>query len=883
MAKTIGSLLVKIAANTKDLEKGLASAERSIDRTARKLNRVGSSLTTFVTLPLAALGTASVLAASNLESMEKGLESIMGDAEAAKKEMELLRKEALKPGLSFEQALKGSVRLQAVELDAETARRAISAFGNALALVGGSSEDLDGVTLALTQIASKGKISAEEINQLAERVPQIRIALKDAFGTADTEKLQKMNIDFKQFIDGVVGSLEQLPKAESGMKNMLENMRMKLQESAQIIGKSLFPVVERLIGSFSKLADRFAALSPKQQDSIVKWGLIAAAAGPVLQILGKLTGALGSSIGIIRSVVGGVHMWAGSMAIIQQEVRATMAVHAMLGNNVSHSTVLIQRLTKAWQGLSMVTKASVIGIAIAAVAGLAIALSNANREASTAEKIQARLNDVTAQVASSISAEKVEAEALVRAIKDENTAKADKLKALKDLQTIAPEYFDGIKLEGDYTKTTTEALKSYIEALKQKATAQAVAQELAEIDMQMANVNERMQEAKPDVLASLWNVIKSGGSAIQFAGQQTETWSKNIITNRNALLEQKKALEEMLDTMGGTAGPKARKRTPEGGDKDKKKDTLEDYMARLEETKRKALQLEQVIRAVYNTMLGGFSSGSPDQLEALAIKPLDGEAFKMPPIKMALDTAEAETASARFFKVTTDQGDRWVLEQKNKFADGLSTIGKSLADRMKASFEAIEVPYIGDTKENLANLNAELQKNQDILRDKSGSKESREAAKAQIKILEKQIQLEKDKGNIALQAAKASINAIREEIKAQLALAVSKAITNALGTGPFGIILAAGAAAATVALFDKFVPKLAKGGVVSGPTMAVVGDNIGATRGNPEVVAPLKDLGGMGGQNIQLSGSFRIHREDMVLWIQDALHSYLRTSGRKIA
>lgn len=43
----------------------------------------------------------------------------------------------------------------------------------------------------------------------------------------------------------------------------------------------------------------------------------------------------------------------------------------------------------------------------------------------------------------------------------------------------------------------------------------------------------------------------------------------------------------------------------------------------------------------------------------------------------------------------------------------------------------------------------------------------------------------------------------------------------------------------------SLIPKLAKGGLVKAPTLAVVGDNPGASSGNPEVVAPLNKLKGI--------------------------------------
>lgn len=54
------------------------------------------------------------------------------------------------------------------------------------------------------------------------------------------------------------------------------------------------------------------------------------------------------------------------------------------------------------------------------------------------------------------------------------------------------------------------------------------------------------------------------------------------------------------------------------------------------------------------------------------------------------------------------------------------------------------------------------------------------------------------------------------------------------------------------------IPKLAKGGIVKAPTLAVVGDNAGANTGNPEVIAPLNKLQNMinasSGQDVVILG-----------------------------
>lgn len=93
--------------------------------------------------------------------------------------------------------------------------------------------------------------------------------------------------------------------------------------------------------------------------------------------------------------------------------------------------------------------------------------------------------------------------------------------------------------------------------------------------------------------------------------------------------------------------------------------------------------------------------------------------------------------------------------------------------------------------------------------------------------------------------------------------AFKKAFSNpwvALAAG----VAAIAAGAAFVALAKKPI-KLAKGGLAYGPTLAVVGDNPGATN-DPEVVAPLSKLRNfMGGQKLELVGdvAFELHGDTM--------------------
>jgi tape measure domain-containing protein len=209
---------------------------------------------------LSAFGIYAMKSAGDLEAMVLGLTAYAGSAEKAQQEVTRLQQVARLPGLGFREAIQGSARLQAVGFDARLAERALLGFGNALALVGGGKDDLDGVILGLSQIISKGTVSAEEINQIAERVPQIRQIMKTAFGTADTEAISK-RVTPQQFISKIIDALETLPKATEGAKNAFENFGDLFDRVVTQIGRALNTV---LLPAFNQLAGFFDYLENAQ-------------------------------------------------------------------------------------------------------------------------------------------------------------------------------------------------------------------------------------------------------------------------------------------------------------------------------------------------------------------------------------------------------------------------------------------------------------------------------------------------------------------------------------------------------------------------------------------------------------------------------------------
>lgn len=281
-------LIVQLDADLSGLDKGFTKADRTVSGFGDKVTSVGRGLTFGLTLPITGLGVAATAAAVKMDSLNRGMLAISRDASAARREIAQLQVVAQLPGLGFRDAIQGSIRLQNAGASADMARESLKQFGNAIALVGGGKAELDGVTLALTQILSSGKVLGQEIRQLQERVPQIRQAMIEAFGTARTEEIQKMGIASEEFIERINQVLAKLPRISGGALNALENLTDEAFKLGVALGDTLLPLVVDITGGLTAMAKSLAGV----EAGTLEWGVAAAGALAVLPLLTVAAGSL---------------------------------------------------------------------------------------------------------------------------------------------------------------------------------------------------------------------------------------------------------------------------------------------------------------------------------------------------------------------------------------------------------------------------------------------------------------------------------------------------------------------------------------------------------------------------------------------------------------
>lgn len=244
-----------------------------------ELSSLGGKMSQFVTLPTLFAAGKAFKDFADLEKLEIGLKQY-GESLKTVKELAKL------PNVNVEGAAQSLVQLRAIGVESKLAQRGITAFANAITAAGKSSTDLQPALANIAQMLSTNVVSAADVKELANRIPQARKALIQAFGTASGEELTKIGVG--KVVQGLIEQLEKLPKVGSGAGTAMEQFQDSMKFVSATMGESInraFNLTENIKGLgdwVEKLTEGFKSLSPNVQDQIIKFGALVAVIGPTL-------------------------------------------------------------------------------------------------------------------------------------------------------------------------------------------------------------------------------------------------------------------------------------------------------------------------------------------------------------------------------------------------------------------------------------------------------------------------------------------------------------------------------------------------------------------------------------------------------------------------
>ena len=288
---SLGDLVVKIGADTRDLNKQLGKVQREVRGMTSNITNLGKNMTRSITLPLAALGAAAVKSAADLETLETSFISLTGGAKQARDMVADLNKFTAETPFQLEAVGKAARQLIAAGTGIDEVNTQLQFLGDIAATSGSS---IDEIAAIFAKVQAKGKVELENLNQLAERGIPIFTALSEATGLLPSE-LGAGAVSVAQFNETLASFAEEGGFAEGAMKRLSETAAGRfstaldnLKLAGAELGKVLLPTISKLLEFITDLAQRFAALNGTTQQMIVEIGLMVAAIGPLIVVLPQI-------------------------------------------------------------------------------------------------------------------------------------------------------------------------------------------------------------------------------------------------------------------------------------------------------------------------------------------------------------------------------------------------------------------------------------------------------------------------------------------------------------------------------------------------------------------------------------------------------------------
>lgn len=217
-------VLQKVGNSLKSItRKALTAPIKILDYATAPIRKIGNAL---LSLKAILMGVAATFAAQKLiispvsiadsySSSKIGFQTLLGE-EQGQQMMDDLDQFAKATPFKTSEVISNAQRMMAMGWDSASIIEDMTTIGDAAAATGKGEEGLNRITLALAQIKSKGRLSTEELNQLAEAGISAKRYLAEGlgYGSGD-EGIAALSKDLEQ---GAIGAEAALKAITEGMK-----------------------------------------------------------------------------------------------------------------------------------------------------------------------------------------------------------------------------------------------------------------------------------------------------------------------------------------------------------------------------------------------------------------------------------------------------------------------------------------------------------------------------------------------------------------------------------------------------------------------------------------------------------------------------------------
>lgn len=327
---------------SQNVTRALNAVSSSLRSVGQGLQSAGRTLTIGITAPLLALGAASLKSAKDLDANVNTLKAFTGSAEAAERRLAQLIKTARgTPGLTTNLALTLDAQLRVAQTTEETINRVLPAIGRLNAV--SKLPDAARFTQNLLQLVTQN-FERQDLKELVGQSPLAGQLLTEIFkvdspvnAKAIRESARKLGLTsvdafFTAFAEAAARNQGLATVTESigtRFDKIVDRITVALRPLGLAIINAIEPFIEPVAKLIEKLSAAFDSLPKPVKTIVILFAGLAAAAGPVLLLLGSIATALGTVASAIAAV--GLPIFAAVIAGIIIEIGKWAAILGVLG------------------------------------------------------------------------------------------------------------------------------------------------------------------------------------------------------------------------------------------------------------------------------------------------------------------------------------------------------------------------------------------------------------------------------------------------------------------------------------------------------------------------------------------------------------------------
>ncbi len=259
------------------------------------------------------MATAGIKYNADIEKYTKSFETFLGSAEKAANVVEKIKKDAGSTPFDITSLIQANQMLISTNEDADSARETILALGDAITATGGGNDELTRMAANLQQVKNAGVATALDIKQFAYAGIDIYGLLADYTGKS-VQEVKDMKVSYEVLTEALKKANKQggkyfnaMSDASETLTGQVNKLKAEVKDAAGNLTKSLMPTAKKVVNRAEELINKFNQLSDSEKENIIKIGLMVAAFGPLVKIVGKIGTTAGSAvkgIGVFSQAIG---------------------------------------------------------------------------------------------------------------------------------------------------------------------------------------------------------------------------------------------------------------------------------------------------------------------------------------------------------------------------------------------------------------------------------------------------------------------------------------------------------------------------------------------------------------------------------------------------